>query len=267
MGLRQEVSKSQALLLIAASIAYGAARVAAGPLSAPQLVLVLLVLEFAVQPLSTLLHECGHAVVARRVSSGPVSLIVGRGPYLWGTVGGVRMNFSFLPARGVRIRGVCRYEPGDVSWRDRAAVSLAGPLATLLELLGAAMVTVRLWSGAEPLVRNLLVLVVIGLAMSMLVNLAPNTIISGVLSNDGANALRALRNHRAGVPTAARPAAVRPPTPMELPKGPRTTSTGWTAPIPSTDRSASTQPLTTMSEQDRDRARAATSVQPPALPS
>ncbi len=266
MGLRQEVSKSQALLLLAATIAYAAARAAAGPLSATQLVLVLLVLEFVVQPLSTLLHECGHAIAARRVSSGQVSLIVGRGPYLSGTVGGVRMNFSFLPSRGVRIRGVCRYEAGEVSWLDRAVVSLAGPFATVLELLVVVSVMLRLWSGAEPLLRNLLALVVIGLGMSLLVNLIPRTVIPGVLSNDGSNALRALRNHRAGVPPAARPAAVRPPTAMRLPVGPRTSSTGRTAPSPSADPFASTQPLT-ISERDLERARAATSVPPPTPPS
>lgn len=265
MGLRQEVSKSQALLLIAASIAYGAARVAAGPLSAPQFVLVLLVLEFVAQPFSTLLHECGHAVAARRVSSGRVSLIVGRGPYLSGTVAGVRVNFSLLPARGVRIRGVCRYEADDVSWRDRAAVSLAGPLATMLELLVAAIVTLRLWSGTGPLVRNLLVLVLIGLAMSLLANLVPNTIVPGVLSNDGANALRAIRNQRAGVPPATRPTGAKAVTSLPLRNGPRTSSTGPTTPTPS--KLANTQPLTTMHEQDRDRARAATSVPPPGPPS
>ena len=242
-GLREPISKSHAAILIAAAVAYAIARAVAGPLTGVQLIVVLLTLEFIVQPLSTLLHECGHAIVARRVSAGPVSVLVGRGPHVSGTIGGVRVNFSMLPARGVRIAGLCRYEATQIGWRDRAAVSLAGPAATSLELIVVAGMTAGVWSSAGPVVRNLLLLATIGLALSVVINLVPNAIIPGVLSNDGANALRALRNARAGLALAPIPTLSQAVSPQPL---------------------TQTRPVATMSERERDLARAATSVPPPA---
>ena len=252
-GLREPVSKSQAAILVAAALAYAVARAVAGPLTGVQVVLVLLALEFIVQPLSTLLHECGHAIVACRVSAGPVSVLVGRGRYVSGTIGRVRVNFSMLPGRGVRIGGLCRYDAAQVGWRDRAAVSLAGPAATFLELIIVAGLTAATWSSAGAVIRNLLLLVTIGLAVSVVVNLVPAAIVPGVLSNDGANALRALRNDRAGLalaPALGPVATPQPLTPAPTPTDPFAADAG-------------PQPLATMSERERDLARASTSIPPP----
>jgi len=169
-----------------------------------QLVVVLGVLEFLVQPFSTLIHELGHAVVARRVSSGRVSIIVGRGPYLSFTLRDVRINFSLLPARGVMIRGVCRHDPAGVSWRARAMIALAGPTTTILELLVGLDVATDFWHGGGPIIRNLLALSLVGLGASAVVNLLPRTTghrsLARVVSNDGSQAVAALRLHRAGAP-------------------------------------------------------------------
>ena len=261
-GLREPVSKSQAAILIAAALAYGVSRAAAGPLTAAQFILVLLALEFIVQPLSTLLHELGHAIVARRVSAGPVSVLVGRGPYMSGTIGRVRVNFSMLPGRGVRVRGLCRYEAADVRWRDRAAVSLAGPAATCLELIVGAAMTAAVWSSAGPIARNLLLLATIGLAVSVVINLVPSTIVPGVLANDGANALLALRNHRAGLALAT-PTRGQAATSEPLMPPPAASPSGSPAPSHPSAAGAQTQSLGPISERERDLARAATSVSPP----
>lgn len=263
MGRRQELTKRQALLVIAIMVgafAFGLAHGAAGPLPAPEFILVLVVLEFAVQPLLTLGHEWGHALVARRVSYGTVIVLVGRGPYMSPLIGGIRINFSLLPGRGVRIRGLCRYDPADVSWRARAAVALAGPLATLLELVATIAVTIALWPGAGSFVRNLLALVIGALALSLVVNLLPDTIVPGLLANDGSTALAALRNHRAGRPLAplhrTRGAAVQP--------APNSSTTTSPAHETSNDRpdAVAVAPMPPL-ERELDRLRAITSVPPP----
>lgn len=85
---------THALLFGVSVVAWVIARHIAGPLTPVQLGAIVLALEFLVQPLSTLIHEFGHAAVARRVTPGAVSIIVGRGPYVSFTVNGVRVNFS-----------------------------------------------------------------------------------------------------------------------------------------------------------------------------
>ena len=59
-----------------------------------------LVLAFLVQPVSTLVHELGHAGAVAVLANRPSLVVVGRGP--WVTFAGrrARVRFSCLPARG-----------------------------------------------------------------------------------------------------------------------------------------------------------------------
>lgn len=178
------------------------------------------------------------------MTAGPVSVIVGRGPYLRFTLDGVRVNFSPIPMRGVMVRGLCRYEFASVTWRSRAAIALAGPAANFLELLWVAAVAIELWHRTGPVTRNLFALGLVTLAASVLVNLIPLPIRrpSAVLYNDGSIALAALLRHRAGTP---------PPVPARELTEPRRVSD-----MPSPVHAAAP-------EHQRDLARARTSIPPP----
>ena len=212
---------------------------------------MLLALEFVVQPLSTLLHELGHAGAALRQGAPAANIMVGRGPWMRFRLGRVGVNFSPLPTRGVMIRGVCRYDGTGLSWRARAHVSLAGPAATFVELVGVAALALLVWPGSSPLLRNLIGYTLIGLAASLIVNLVPTNRGSGpgatTLPNDGSQALRALRLHRDGTAPAETiaPAAVSATTPM--------------APTPPLE----TYRQLAQTERERDAQRAAGSIPPP----
>jgi hypothetical protein len=189
------VGWAQGLVVISTPVAYLILPWVAGPLTYPQWLVVLVTLEFVVQPVSTLIHELGHAAVARRVTNGPVSVAVGRGPYLRFAVDRVQVNFSFLPSRGVLFRGVCRFDPAGVSWRNRARLALAGPAATFVELCLAVAIAARIWGDAGALARNMIALAALGLLISLVMNLIPRT--TGPIPNDGAQARAALKNDRA----------------------------------------------------------------------
>jgi len=203
-------------------------------------------------------------------------VVVGRGPFATIVLGGVRVNFSLLPTRGVMVRGLCRFDVSGVSWRARAAIALAGPAATILEfLLGIALAT-DLWARSAPIARNILALSLLGLAISAIVNLLPRTAASrsaaNVVANDGSQALAALRQRRARAPLpspshisnrdrSADPAQHRqiadqaaPPMALSLPHAPR--PHGPSRLVGSPENS----PLT---ERERDLTREATSVPPP----
>jgi hypothetical protein len=80
MGRAGKTGLAQALLVVAALIAITPLRDAAGPLTPLQIVLAVLALEFVVQPISTLIHELGHAAVARRLTTKPVTADPSRNP-------------------------------------------------------------------------------------------------------------------------------------------------------------------------------------------
>jgi len=86
---------------------------------------LVLLLEFAVQPLSTLVHELGHAIAVAAVGKCPAHAIVGRGPWLTAQIGRFMVSFSPFPMRGVLVRGICRYDPAGISWRSRGWIALA----------------------------------------------------------------------------------------------------------------------------------------------
>ena len=269
------------LLGIASVVAYVLARQIAGPLMPAQFLIMLLVLEFVVQPVSTLIHELGHAAAARRVSTGLVSVTVGRGPFLSFAIDRVRVNFSFLPSRGVMIRGVCTSDVRGVSWRDRAVIALAGPAATSVELLVGIGIAAGLWAHAGLLARNLILLSLLGLACSVVVNLVPHKV--GIIANDGAQAVAALQRHRRHepVPTGAAPAGAQPAadgdavTPADAVGGlsPEAAVSNAPSALAATYRatmvsapavaSRSATAYAELSERERDLARARTSVPPP----
>jgi hypothetical protein len=217
--LRQPIPLTQALVLVLSSGAYMLAQHWAGALTPTAFLILLGLLEFVIQPVSYLIHELGHAVAARRLGAKNVSIMVGRGPYLRFSLGSVRVNFSFLPSRGVMIRGVCRYDASDLDWRSRAVIALSGPAATLLELLAGLAVARLVWSGAGTLERNLLLFSLIGLGSSLVINLAPIQLKRNgqatIFGNDGTQARAALARHResASEPQPARSVATATPVP------------------------------------------------------
>ena len=102
--LRQPVPAAHVVVFLFSAVGFGVAQHWAGRLTSAQLLVALGLLEFVVQPVSTLIHELGHGVVACRLRGGPASIVVGRGPWLRFSVGQIRVNFSLLPGRGVLIR-------------------------------------------------------------------------------------------------------------------------------------------------------------------
>jgi hypothetical protein len=130
------------------------------------------VLGFVVQPLATLGHELGHALAALLLGGRPSLIVVGRGPFLRVRAEPTLILFSVLPTRGVLFAGICRYNPAGLPWRSVAFIALAGPMASLVELLAAVLLGPAVWhSGA--LARMLIVWTDIWLAVSLVVNLWP----------------------------------------------------------------------------------------------
>jgi hypothetical protein len=136
------------------------------------LLVVLVVLAFVVQPLATLGHELGHAVVALLLGARPSLIVVGRGPFLRVRAEPTLILFSVLPTRGVPFAGVCRYTPSGLPWRSIALIALAGPLATLLELVSVVLFGSAAWDDGA-LARALIVWTSLWLAVSVVVNLWP----------------------------------------------------------------------------------------------
>lgn len=198
--LGRKLGPVDSAVFVTTGVASGLAWHWTGPITAVQYLLVLAILEFAVQPISTLLHELGHAVAAKRLGGRDVFVVVGRGPWATLTIGGVRVNFSPLPSRGVLIRGFCSYNQSEVSWRSRAWIALAGPAATFLTLILAFGFGADAWPGSGAMVRYLIVLSVLGLLLSMPVNLLPLRRDGRDVANDGAKARAAFRLASAGAP-------------------------------------------------------------------
>ena len=201
---RQPIPPLQAALVVLGMIAFELARRHTHLPSTTQLLAVSLLVEFVLQPISTLVHELGHAAAAVRRGPGTATIMVGRGPWINITLGRVKVHFSPLPTRGVLIRGVCHFDNPTLSWRARAAIALAGPAATLAELLASAALAILLWPTAGTMLRTLLVSVLVALSSSLVVNLAPRRARGEPggrrASNDGTQALFALRMQRAGEP-------------------------------------------------------------------
>jgi hypothetical protein len=104
-----------------------------GGISPANLFIGFLAAMFLVMPIITLVHELAHAVVALRVSSDRVLVLVGGQPAPVRINGRrLQINWSPLPMRGVRGAGVCIWQDESSSPSSRLAVAVAGPFATAL---------------------------------------------------------------------------------------------------------------------------------------
>jgi membrane-associated protease RseP (regulator of RpoE activity) len=162
------------------------------------------VLAVVVQPVTTLGHELGHAVAALMLGARPTLIIVGRGPFLRVRAEPTLILFSVLPTRGVPFAGVCRYDPAGLAWSSVALIALAGPLATLLELLAVVLLGPAAW-GSGALTRMLTVETGLYLAIGLVVTLWPRGAAMRTGSNqafrhDGDLARYAYARHRATMP-------------------------------------------------------------------
>jgi hypothetical protein len=167
-------------------------------------VVAFLVWAFVAQPLATLGHELGHALAVSVLARRSSLVIVGRGPFLRIKADPALVLFSVLPTRGVRYVGVCRYDARGVSWGAIAGIALAGPLATLCELIAVVAVAPATWD-AGSVVRLLILLTGTMLIASLVMNLR----LDGVavppgqipaFMRDGPTARLAYARQRAGAP-------------------------------------------------------------------
>jgi tetratricopeptide (TPR) repeat protein len=166
---------------------------------------VILLWMFLFRPLSTLVHELGHALAVRRLAGRPAEVIVGASsPAVKGRLGQVSIRFSPVPVMGSQVAGLCRYRPDGIEWRARGWISLAGPGATLLELL-IMLALLPVWSQAAVVVRDVFAVGTAMLALNVVTNLVPTPLVRDrdgrvVLGRDGWNAREAFRNARSAVP-------------------------------------------------------------------
>jgi hypothetical protein len=165
---------------------------------------IVAIVQFVIQPLSTLLHELGHAGAVALIGRRQSFVMVGRGPWLTVKRGRVTVHFSVLATRGVRIAGVCRYDRSGLSWKQLGWIALAGPLATAAQLMLVLAIAPLLWTYG-PTTRYLAVLWTIGLAGSLIINLVPQRSSeprdhATVTRRDGTQAREAFARHKAGGP-------------------------------------------------------------------
>lgn len=175
------------------------------PLPNPeQWVLVAAALIFVARPTAILIHELGHAAAVRRLGRRDARIEVGRAPWLHFRVGRVHVTFGVLPRSMPRMAGRCTYDPAGIDWRSRAWISLAGPLATFLQLAIVLAALPLVWS-ASGWMRNFLVFSEFGLILLFVLTVWPQASRSvgraGVVpANDGWKAREAFRRYRAGAP-------------------------------------------------------------------
>jgi hypothetical protein len=204
-SLREPVSSSEsAQYLIFALAAFAALHWAGEPLGIGQWLAMWLVLGFVIYPFSVLVHELGHALAVTWLGKRSARLVVGRPPWFEVRIGRLDLRFSPLPTRGVTFNGICLYEPTGLSWRSLGWITLAGPLATLLELIAVLGTSPVLWH-VGPLVRALVILTAGALLVSLVGNLSGERVRAGhgkavVGQRDGWIARQAFALHRKGAP-------------------------------------------------------------------
>ena len=206
-----------------------------GILGPARWIALILILQFVALPISMLLHELGHALAVALLGKRTAHVTVGRDPGTRIRLGRVDVRFSLLPARGVTCGAVCRYDPAGIPWRSRGWIALAGPTATLAQLLLLALVGAALW-GLGPMTRYLVVVWAVWLLFILVGNLVPRPFKSrgetAVGERDGWAARQAFARDRAGALPAQRsnwtsaaaalapelePAARGAPAPVPLP--------------------------------------------------
>jgi hypothetical protein len=194
-----------------------------GPLSTRSWLAVLGVYYLFLHQISTLWHELGHAVAARKFTRRPVQVIVGRAPRRRMRFGRVIVDLGVLPILGLSCNGLTRYNPAGVRWRLIAWIALSGPAATSI-LLVVVVVLGRLEWHTGIAFRYLMVFWGVQLAVSLMtnvrprpLNLPPDAVLRG--ARDGWLAQWALARAKAGAPpwhapareARPRPASVAPP--------------------------------------------------------
>lgn len=170
--LREPVSVRQVVVIALIAAGPVLAQLWIGHLPGGGWLALVFVLQFLVQPVTTLLHELGHALAVALLGRRPAVVTVGRGPWATAKCGHVTVRFGLMPSRGVRLRGLCVYDPSGLPWRSIAWISLAGPIATAMTLAAVLAVTPRLWP-LGVLSRYLTVSTLVMLAGSLVVNLSP----------------------------------------------------------------------------------------------
>jgi hypothetical protein len=147
--------------------------------SFPALVLATLVVTGP----ATLIHELGHAVVARRRLSTSVDVQVGTtGRLATVHLGPIAAHISVLGLPG-RVAGSATFDGFNMTAKDALAIALAGPAASLLWLV----VCARAWDlHRGGLVGDLLWLATFEGLFGCLINLVPMTL----LESDGRTAIR-----------------------------------------------------------------------------
>lgn len=203
-GLREPLSVRQVAVIVLGGAGIAAAYLWLGPMPGVVGWLVLIcVLQFIVQPVTTLLHELGHAVAVALLGRRPALITVGRGPWASAKCGRIEVRFGLLPSRGVSLRGLCVYDPRGLPWRRIGWISLAGPIATAITFAAAPATAPVIWP-AGTLARYIVVSTLVLLVASLIVNLTPrqrrpHPQAATVARGDGWAARRAFNCHRNGI--------------------------------------------------------------------
>lgn len=172
-SLREPVSFRQVATIVLGGGGMLAAQVWLGRMPGVVGWLVLIcVLQLLVQPVTTLLHELGHAVAVVWLGRRPALVTVGRGPWASAKGGRITVRFSLIPSRGVALRGLCVYDPSGLPWRSIGWISLAGPIATAITSAAILAAAPAIWP-AGTLARYIVVSTLLMLAESLIVNLTP----------------------------------------------------------------------------------------------
>jgi hypothetical protein len=163
----------------------------------------------------TMLHELGHAVVARRLLPGPVLVNVGHGDSRW-EFALCGIDFRVAPVNPFALpAGFCAYDGSSAGARDEVAVALAGPAATL----GGLALTLAALGRTGGVLHTVAWVAVLGEAMALCVCLAPIALTDRngrAWRSDGRLALDALR-HLAPRPASIQVRAVRAPAAPSAP--------------------------------------------------
>jgi ATP-dependent Clp protease ATP-binding subunit ClpC len=217
--LREPGSAQQAVTFLLLVLLVQLLRDLLVPLPNPeQWVLLGVALIFLLRPIAILIHEFGHAAAVRWLGRRDARVQVGGAPCLHFRVGRVHVTLGVLPRSMRRIAGRCTYDAAGIDWKSRTWISLAGPLATFLQLALVVAAMPLVWNDSG-WVRNLLLLSEAGLILQFVLSGLPLPSRSpggaGVLpGNDGWKAREAFRLYRAGVPAPERPpAAATAPAP------------------------------------------------------